>query len=302
MKKTFRLLGVALVATAMLFAGCNKNEEEEEDGSDALEVNVSQTATTKTVLIEEFTGNRCGYCPYGHKYANEVKASLGDKCVVINYHVKTNNNQLSNAYTTTEGSTLNGAFNVEGGSFGIPAATFNRIDFGGSSKITKGIQTSTNTYQPWADQVVAMSACANVAAAATINKSTRELKVHIKAYYTADGTGTTNKLNIALIQNNVMGTQSGASANPSQVVGSQYRHNEMFRAFLTGQWGEAISPITSGSMIDKTYTYTIPESYTCISDGNASEPAVLDDMEVIVFITEANTNVVNACKAKMTFQ
>ena len=301
MKKTFRILGVALVATAMVFAGCNKSEDEddeEEGGTAALDVTVSQTPTTKTVLIEEFTGNRCGYCPIGHKYANEVKASLGNKCCVINYHIAGN---LANAYCTEFGRTLNSNFNVEGGSYGLPAAAFNRHDFSGTAKITKGIQTSTNTYTSWANQIASMNASANVAAAATINKSTRQLTVHVKVYYTADGVGTSNKLNIAIIQNNVMGTQSGASANPSQVVGSQYRHNEMFRDFVTGQWGEDISPVTAGTTIDKTYTYTIPESYTDPTNNN-SEAAVLENLEVVVFVSEGNKEVVNACTAKMTLK
>ena len=300
MKKTFRILGLALVATGLLFAGCNKTEEDEEDDSAALEVNVSQTPSTKTVLIEEFTGDRCGYCPYGHKYANEVSSSLGDKCCVINYHV--NLGQLAAHFRTQYGTTLNSNFNVEGGQSGIPAALFNRTDFSGSGgKITKGISTASNTYSSWANQVAAQQACANVAASAVIDKSSRKLEVHVKVYYTADGTGSSNKLNIAIIQNNVMGTQSGASANPAQGTQNSYRHMEMFRDFLTGQWGEAISPVTQGTTIDKTYTYNIPENYTD-TYGNTDEPAVLEDLEVIVFVAEGNTNVINACKAKMTLK
>jgi hypothetical protein len=302
MKKTFRILGLALVATGLLFAGCNKAEEEEEEegASTSLEVNVSQTPSTKTVLIEEFTGDRCGYCPYGHKYANEVSESLGDKCCVINYHVKLG--ELALHYRTQFGTTLNGNFNVENGSSGIPAALFNRTDFSGSGgKITKGINTSSNTYSSWANQVAAQQACANIAATAVINKSSRQLTVRVKVYYTADGTGSSNKLNVAIIQNNIMGTQSGASANPAQGTQSEYRHMEVFRDFLTGQWGEAISPVTQGTTIDKTYTYTIPEAYTD-TYGNTSEPAVLENLEVIAFVAEGNTNVINACKAKLTLK
>ncbi|MBR5028257.1 MAG: hypothetical protein IKX51_03445, partial [Bacteroidales bacterium] len=67
MKKIFRLLGVALVATAMVFAGCTKSDEEEEEGVQL---------PKKVVLLEEFTGNQCGNGPDGHKRANEVKAAF----------------------------------------------------------------------------------------------------------------------------------------------------------------------------------------------------------------------------------
>lgn len=295
MRKTFRIFGLAIVATALCLNGCKKNEEEEEDESDPLAVEVSQTTSVNTILLEEFTGNLCGYCPEGHLRANEVKEAYGDKCLVINYHTAS---RLANAYCTSFGSTLNSNFNVEGGSFGLPAAMFNRTDLASTApKLTLG----RSNYMTAANNLSNKTACANVAAAATINKSTRELKVHVKVYYTSDGVGTSNKLNIAIIQNNVMGSQSGASTNPAQVVGSQYRHMEMFRDFVTGQWGEAISPVTQGSMIDKTYTYSIPEAYTD-QTNNKTEPAVLEDLEVIVFVAEGNTNVVNACKAKITLQ
>ena len=298
MKKTFRILGLALVATGLLFAGCNKTEDEE-DESAPLEVNVSQTASKRTVLLEEFTGNLCTWCPLGHKYANEVVSQLAGKAIAINYHVKSS---LANAYTTTFGTTLNSNFNVEGGSFGVPAAMFNRTDFSGSGgKITKDVNQSSNTYLPWANQVLDMDACANVAASAVIDKSSRKLEVHVKVYYTANGTGSSNKLNVAIIQNNIIGSQIGMSKNPDQVEGSQYRHMEMFRDFITGQWGDAISPVTQGTTIDKTYTYEIPESFTDPYFNN-SVPAVLEDLEVIVFVAEGNTNVVNACKAKMTLK
>ncbi len=287
------------MATALCLTGCTKNEEEEEDESDPLAVEVSQTAGMKNVLLEEFTGNRCTWCPLGHKYAGEVRDEMSGKCFVINYHIA---GSLANAYCTDYGRTLNSNFNVENGSYGTPAAMFNRTNFTGSSdKITFGVNDSSNTYAPWAQQIASQQACANVAAAATINKSTRELIVHVKVYYTSDGVGTSNKLNIAIVQNNVIGAQTGSSRNPAQVEGSQYRHMEMFRDFVTGQWGEAISPVTSGSMIDKTYTYSIPEAYTDPVNSN-SEPAVLEDLEVIVFVAEGNTNVVNACKAKITLQ
>lgn len=320
MKRTFSLLGLAFVATALCVYSCTKEEENKDNGNtpdvviddpdpepepnnDTLAVDVSQTPTTRSVLIEEFTGNHCGYCPLGHKAANEVVEAYPGKAFVINYHVA---GGLASAYTTTPGSVLNSAFNVDGnGRYSIPAGVINRHNFTNDATM---LTISYNSYMAAANQVVAMNACANVAAAASIDTNTRELKVKVKVYYTANGTGTSNKLHVALIQNNVLGYQSGSSNNPAQVVGNQYSHNEMFLKFLsrfsysslthTYNAGDNISTITQGSLFEKTYTTTIPESFTD-ETNNTSEMAVLKDLEVIVFVTEGTQEVINVCKADM---
>ncbi len=268
-------------------------------------VNVSQTPTTRSILIEEFTGNRCGYCPLGHKAANEVVAAYPGKAFVINYHVA---GGLAVAYTTQAGNVLNSAYNVANGSYSIPAALINRHDFNnGSAKLTE----SFGNYATDAAQIAAMPACANVAAAARIDRASRTLELKVQVYYTDNGTGSNNKLHVALIQNNVMGTQSGSSGNPDQVVGNQYKHNEMFLKFITRfsyssithtySEGENISPVSQGSLIERTYTYTIPESFTDPTN-NTTEAVVLDDLEIVVFVTQTNEEVINACKANLTIR
>ena len=325
MKKTFRFLGLAFVATALCVASCNKDDEKDnstnppdvveddpdngndndDPANDTLTVNVSQTPTTRNVLIEELTGNYCGYCPLGHKAANEVVAAHPGKAFVINYHVP---GGLANAYTTNAGAVYNSIFNVEDGRYSIPAGTINRHDFNtGSTKIT----LDRDNYAPAANQILAMNACANIAAAASINKSTRELKVKVQVYFTDNGTANEYKLYVALIQNNVLGYQSGASGNPDQVVGTQYRHNEMFQKFIssfryssathTYSAGDAISPVTQGSLIEKEYTYTIPASFKDNTNNNSVD-AVLEDLEVIAFVAEGEREVINVCKANMSYK
>ena len=48
---------------------------------------VSTTPQNKKVVLEEFTGINCQYCPDGHKIANNIKASkpAGD-VILVNIH------------------------------------------------------------------------------------------------------------------------------------------------------------------------------------------------------------------------
>lgn len=48
---------------------------------------VSTTPTNRKVVIEEFTGIKCQYCPDGHKIANTIKASKAPgEVILVNIH------------------------------------------------------------------------------------------------------------------------------------------------------------------------------------------------------------------------
>ena len=49
----------------------------------------------------------------------------------------------------------------------------------------------------------------NVAARAQIDAETRLLTVTVEVYYTADAETSSNKLNVAILQNEVVGPQTG---------------------------------------------------------------------------------------------
>ena len=47
---------------------------------------VSTTPSNKNVVLEEYTGVNCTYCPDGHKIANQIVAANPDRVFVINVH------------------------------------------------------------------------------------------------------------------------------------------------------------------------------------------------------------------------
>ena len=48
--------------------------------------NVSTTPENKNVILEEFTGIYCGYCPDGHRLAQELHDNNPGDVVLINIH------------------------------------------------------------------------------------------------------------------------------------------------------------------------------------------------------------------------
>lgn len=245
---------------------------------------VSTSPANKNVVLEEFTGVNCGYCPDGHRIANQIAAANPGRVFVLNIHQGGYAGNNPN-YKTSFGD----AIANQTGLTGYPAGTINRHVFSGT--VTS---LSRNNWSNASNQILAQSSPVNVAAKASINFETREIIVDVEAYYTANGTGTTNKLNVAILQNDIIGPQAGSSLNPSQVVGTQYRHMHMLRHFITGQWGEDITTLAEGSFIEQQYTYTAPAHINNVE-------LVLEDLEIVVFISEGRQEIITAAKAEVEF-
>lgn len=243
---------------------------------------VSTEASNKNVVLEEYTGINCGYCPSGHQIANQIAADNPGRVCVINIH---QGSFASNTYTTQWGNALAG----QTGLTGYPSGTVNRHVFSGTSTaLTRGSWSQASNI------ILQQPSPVNVAARGTLNFQTRELVVEVEAYYTANSAATTNKLNVAILQNNIIGPQSGASSNPDQVVGANYRHMHMLRDLVTGQWGETIETTTQGTFVSRTYTYSVPQTIS-------NEAMVLEDLEVVVFIAEGQQEILTGTKAQISF-
>lgn len=245
---------------------------------------VSLTPTNKNVVLEEFTGINCGYCPDGHRMANELAAANPGRVSLINIHV---GSYAANTYTTQWGT----AIANQTGLTGYPAGTINRHVFSGTT-------TALNRGE-WASKastIMGQTSPVNIAAEGVLDWATRTLTLKVQLYYTSNSDAATNKLNIAVVQDNVLGSQSGASYNPSQVVGNQYNHMHMLRDLITGQWGEEISTTTAGTLVEKNYTYTVPAAL----GSPTAVDAELENLRFIVFVAEGQQEILTGIEANVT--
>jgi hypothetical protein len=140
------------------------------------------------------------------------------------------------------------------------------------------------------DQVLAEPAYLNIAAQAEVNYSTNTLTVNTEVYYTGISPTPNNYLNIAIVQDNTVAYQAGSSLAAG---GANFVHNDRLVDLITGQWGEEITT-AEGSLIQTTHSYNIPESYNDI-------PVILDDIKVIVYVTESTQEVINVSRAEMQY-
>jgi hypothetical protein len=192
-------------------------------------------------------------------------------------------------YTTQWGNALANQTGLEG----YPAGTVNRHLFpgGGVTALSRADFVSCG------NQIKEMSSFVNVAAQASIDAATRTLTVNVEVYYTGNAETGSNYLNVALLQDSIIGPQGGASSNPEQVTADgQYIHMHMLRDLLTGQWGEALSVegsavIPQGTLFQKTYTYTIP---AYMSDAVVK----LSQLHLVVFVTKDHQEIYTGSECK----
>jgi len=262
MKKNLLVLVVAILAGLTGFAQI----------TDTI---VSMTPSNRNVVLEEYTGVNCTWCPAGHLIANQIKAANPDRVCLINIH---EGSFAANTYTTQFGTALANQTNLDG----YPSGTVNRHVFSGTATaLGRGDWNSAS------NAIMGMSSPVNIAAEGTLDWNTRTVNIRVQLYYTASQTVTSNALNIAITQDNVLGAQVGMEKNPAQVVGSLYNHMHMLRHLITGQWGETISTIAAGTLVEKNYEYVIPQQ---LGSPNPID-AALEDLTFIAFVCEGHQEV-----------
>ncbi|MDC0303399.1 Omp28-related outer membrane protein [Flavobacteriales bacterium] len=260
---------------------------------------VSTSPENKNIVLEEFTGIYCGYCPDGHRLAQELSDNNPGDVVLVNIHVGSYAapNGADPDFRTSFGTAIDG----QAGVCGYPAGTINRHYFPNAFQTDQngnpcGTEPTAQSRGSWASTggtILGESSPVNVAAQAALDLSTGELTVVAEAYYTGNGTGATNYLNVAVLQSGVTGPQSGASANPTQVnPDGTYTHNHMLRHLMTGQWGADVTPTTAGSFFTETYTWDVPADINGV-------PVDLNNLEVVVFVSEGQEEVITGAKATL---
>ena len=248
---------------------------------------VNTSPQNKKVVLEEFTGIKCTFCPDGHKRANELKAANKGNVFLVNIH--------SGGYATpaagepdlrtTEGDAIDDA----SGLTGYPAGSINRF----KSPRAEG----RGNWSASANTVLAQSSPVNTYVKSFFDRKTRELTTEVEVYYTADGSAN-NKLTVMLTQDNILGPQTGGTTYyPENFVGDQYRHNHVLRDVLTpgGAWGETISETSKGSYIYKKYVTVLPEKIKNV-------PLTFFNLNVVAFVSESdNNNILTGAEASVEY-
>ena len=266
---------------------------------------VSTTPENKNIILEEFTGISCGYCPDGHKIGQQLHDNNPNDVFLINIHTGSYANPQGPGtdFNTSFGS----AISNQSGTCGYPAGTVNRRDFttqGWNQTSQSGCVASTamsrGNWTAAAQSMLSEPSPVNVGIQATVDLGSNTLTVDVEVYYTGTQTVSSNKLNVAIVQNNILGPQSGGSSyNPTAIdpATGLYTHNHMLRHMLTGQWGESISNISQGTLYSNSYTWNIPDQISGYPQSPRIDPTQL---AIIAYVSEGNEEILSGTEVYPT--
>ncbi len=232
---------------------------------------VSTEPTNRNVILEEFTGRTCVWCPSGHVVANQIAANHPGRFWSVNIH--SNGYFSATSYpnlNTDKGNLIRAGFNATS----FPSGVVNRTTAGAIGRGEWTGQANTQFNQ--------LAEC-NVAGFVALNPATRVASITVEVYYTGNSAVDENYLTVAMLQDSILGSQTGMSDNPAQVIGNQYCHMHILRDFINESlWGDPISPTTQGTLITRTYTYQVPEM---IGSPNGVE-VDLDNIHFVAWVSE----------------
>ncbi len=284
-----KILSISLSAMLLLgFAACKKNNGNSlgtnpfgthtntpttpPPAADPLaEVGALPADYTKKALLEEFTGEWCGWCPEGAEVMKSNLAANPNTVIGIAVH---DGDPMELPSFNTWIKTLT---NVSG----FPNGSVDRADATGRGSWTGQINTD-----------LAKIADCGLAMVSKVNGSSVDIKVFV-GYKIAMGTD--KLLTIAITEDDVPQSSPGAQHNYSANVvvdPNTWTHSHVLRGFVTGEQGDAID-------------MTSPKNYTIVEFKNVdlSSMNILDmsKVEIAAFIhsNTAPRDVFNAQKAKL---
>lgn len=255
---------------------------------------VSTSPENQKVVLEEFTGIYCGYCPDGHVIGQGLHDASPNEVFLINIHTGGYSNPNGPAdpdFNSPYGAWIAG----NTGLAGYPAGTVNRSTFQGIAPQGSAGTTalSRGDWAAAATIVMGMPSPVNVAAQASFDMGTGILSVNTETYYTSNVTNS-NNLHVAVVGNNIPGPQSGAqSYNPGAIISGPwsptYNHQHMLLHLMDGQNGLEFNTTTAGTFIPNTHTWTVPATNQAGQTTTGYFPA-LDptNMDVVAFITDGS--------------
>lgn len=273
MKQIYLLSGLLLLSSA----------------STVLAYDVPTDVQKKNVLIEEFTGIHCGYCPEAHVIAHNLNYLHPTRIFSIAVHSGSYAIPGPDEpdYRTADGNSIDEGLGTTNA--GRPCGVLNRADFSGSFILNRGIWSQV------CKSIMKEDAPVNLLIKSECDASTRELKITVEGYCTGDMPSEKAYLSVALTQDNIKGPQSGGG------VGSDYVHMSMLRDYISDVWGDEVS-VAKGEYFTKEYTYTIPEQIYAPS-ASKGVAVTFPDINVIAFLSEeGKSNIMNVASVRPEYK
>ncbi len=210
------------------------------------------TSFPRKYLIEHFTGDQCGYCPYGmYSIVDYTTYLTTTPCIWVSHHYGYNNDE----YTIPESSKIGAACGVNG----APNMAINRTKVMGTAI---AFHPGNLTEDGMAETIA--SKCETEAEASVVidhiyNAETRELNVTVSGQV-ANTDVTEYLLSVLIKENGLIGKQADYYWSWKTNGYKEFMHPCVVRDLLTvSQLGDTVK--VENQAYSKTFTYTVSDQW-----------------------------------------
>jgi thiol-disulfide isomerase/thioredoxin len=253
---------------------------------DARDPSAPQVQGNRKVLIEDYTGHKCGNCPAAADTLAYIKNKYPGKIIPIAVHAGFFATTTPGSYPTDLRNTVSTAYDNQ---FGIslagnPNGLVNRANYGSGNFIK-----AYTTWEGDAYQMLSSPAKFGMKIRNTFNATSNSLNTSVVLTSLAYNTGQ-YRLVVLLTEDSIVGEQLDYRLPSGSQVISSYKFEHVLRDAINNTWGDAV--FVSGSIpndsVVKTYNnFNISSAYRArkchvvayVYDSNTSSPTYYEVLQ-----------------------
>jgi thiol-disulfide isomerase/thioredoxin len=271
------------VAAVFLFAACDKIEGPYSENPTG---NGNDTGAVRRVLIEDFTGQKCGNCPRAAETIESLHNIYGDRIVSYGIHAgffaepNTAGTKFLTDYRTPDGDDIDQFFGNSAA--GLPNGLVNRSQQGGSY-----IQSYSN-WGSLVGQMLAAEPDARIVISNTYNATTRVVNTTVNTSILNDLSGN-YKLCVVVTEDSIVSWQKDYELSPNDI--EFYTHRHVYRGAMNTTWGTAVGSgnLLEGDTFSGDFSMTLPAGWNdahChvvayLYNANSKEVIQVEEKEII---------------------
>lgn len=220
------------------------------------------TGFPRKFLIDHFTGEDCGFCPYGMYCITDFMAKDPNRYIWLSHHYGYNNDEYTIPANSVVGSSL--------GVAGAPSAAINRTARRVNGKVELCFHPGYLEDQGAVSVYDSTKAEASIHVEPYYDEATHELEVVV--YGQSLRAATQYKLSIFVKESGMVGKQADYYYKLDSHQWSQFVHTNTARTVLTAALGDVVT--VSGNAYEATHSTTLDASWQA---ANCCVVAVLTD-------------------------
>ena len=208
----------------------------------------------RKVLIEEYTGFRCGNCPSAAETATALHELYGDKVLIMRVHAGSYANPKGTHtydFRTPEGTELDAFFGNSNA--GNPNGMISRNGYPSTHILRDG------EWESRINQLQALKPKMTIELQAAYNAATKKISGSYKVKFLQDGSVNDN-IALFILEDSIIQYQTDYRLDPPDIY--NYNHMHIFRDAINGLWGEPLSATApkTDDVFEKSFEYVLPDS------------------------------------------